>query len=208
MARRKSDMSGPTYFTTFQVAKLLGVSPPAVVNWVNSGLLEAHRTPGGHRRIAKTDLVHFARQYSYPLPADFDESGTGRHRVLIVDDEPGFSEMVKEYLAVKGKFEVEVADSGFSAGLTVARFRPHVILMDIMMPDMDGFEVLKMLRSDPDTQYLPVIACTAYQDPTIEARIADESFDGFVRKPLKLDELASLLASVAPLPESATAPSG
>lgn len=197
MARRKSGLSGPSYFTTFQVAKILGVSPPAVVNWVKSGLLHAHRTPGGHRRITRSDLVAFAKAREYPLPPEFgQEPESVRKKALVVDDEATFSEMVREYLDVKGDFDVEVADSGFAAGLTVARFRPDVILMDIMMPGMDGFEVLHMLRSDADMGGVPVVACTAYKDPQVEARIAQEGFDAFVQKPVKLDELVALLTRI------------
>ena len=146
MARKKGSYDGPVYYTTFQVAKFLGVSLPTVVNWVNSGKLDAHRTPGGHRRIARNDIIAFARNHEYPLAGELAESVTGRHKVLVVDDEEDFAEMVRDYLSLKGGFEVEVANAGFQAGLTVARFKPDAILMDIMMPDMDGFEVLRTLR--------------------------------------------------------------
>ena len=73
---------------------------------------------------------------------------------------------------------MEVADSGFQAGFTVARFKPDLILMDLMMPDMDGFEVHRTLREDPDTRHVPVIACTAYRDPDVDRRIREERFDG------------------------------
>lgn len=193
MARRKVTYNGPVYYTTFQVAKFLGVSLPTVVNWVNSGLLAAHRTPGGHRRIAHNDVIAFARDHTYPLAPELAEAGSGRKKVLIVDDEKDFSDVVREYLQVKGDFEVEVADSGFQAGFTVARFKPDLILMDLMMPDMDGFEVHRMLRADPDTRHIPVVACTAYRDASVDTRIAEERFDGFVEKPLKLDALLELL---------------
>jgi excisionase family DNA binding protein len=193
MPRRKNQYEGPTYYTTYQVAKYLGVSLPTVVNWVNSGLLAAHRTPGGHRRIARNDVIAFARENDYPLAREFLEAGTGRKKVLIVDDEHDFSDMVRDYLTIKGNFEVEVADSGFQAGFTVARFKPDIILMDIMMPDMDGFEVYRMLRDDPETRHIPVVACTAYRDPVVDSRIREERFDGFVEKPLKLDSLLDLL---------------
>lgn len=191
MARKSN--AGPTYYTTYQVSKILGVSLPTVVNWVNSDKLNAHRTPGGHRRIGRADLIRFAREYNYPLSDEFLADSSGRRRVLIVDDERDFSDMVRDYLTMKGEFDVEVADSGFAAGYTVARFKPDLILMDIMMPDMDGFEVLRMLRAGRDTHHIPIVACTAYRDATVEKRIHEEDFDGFIQKPLKLDELMGLI---------------
>lgn len=192
LARKKKN-SGPTYYTTYQVSQILGVSLPTVVNWVNNDMLDAHRTPGGHRRIARNDLIAFAREYKYPLSEDFLAETPGKKRVLIVDDEQDFSDLVKDYLEVKGGYEVEAADSGFAAGYTIARFKPDIILMDIMMPDMDGFEVLRMLRSDRSTRHIPVIACTAYSDPEVEERIREDAFHDFIQKPLKLDELLLMI---------------
>lgn len=168
---------------------MMGVSIPTVVNWCDSGHLQAHRTPGGHRRIGHRELVAFARERGVKLPLD---EQAGRRRVLIVDDERDFSEMLRDYLSIKG-FEVEIAESGFEAGLTVARFEPDLVLMDIMMPDMDGFEVHRKLREDPATRHIPVIACTAYRDPAIDARVTRDRFDGFVEKPLKMSSLLDLL---------------
>jgi len=190
---RQKKRDGPVYHTTHQVAKLLGVSLPTVVNWVKNDLLAAHRTPGGHRRIAQKDLLAFARRNDYPLPDDYVASFAGVRRVLVVDDEPDFSETVQDYLTLKGGYEVEVAESGFVAGYTIARFKPDLVLMDIMMPGMDGFEVLRRLRADRDTAHLPVVACTAYRDPEIEARIASEAFDDFIAKPVKLEALLTLV---------------
>jgi len=201
MARRKNENSeGPTYFTTFQVAKFLGVSPPTVVNWVNSGLLIAHRTPGGHRRLRGSDVVAFARAYDYPVPPALlvpepapTVGPVAPRRVLIVDDERDFAQTVADYLELKGGFEVEIAESGFAAGLTLARFRPSVVLMDILMPDMDGFEVLRMLRGDAALSATPVIACTAYRDASIEDRVKNEGFDGYIEKPIKFERLLDIV---------------
>jgi excisionase family DNA binding protein len=193
MARKKGQYDGPVYYTTYQVGKFLGVSLPTVVNWVNSGLLAAHRTPGGHRRIAREDVLAFARKHNYPISRELMGTNGGKPRVLVVDDEADFSEMVREYLSVKGELDVEVADSGFQAGFTVARFKPDLILMDIMMPDMDGFEVCRMLRKDSATKHIPVIACTAYRDPAIDQRVKDENFDGLLEKPLDLAKLLNVV---------------
>lgn len=197
MARKRQDNVGPSYFTTFQVAKFLGVSPPTVVNWVNSGLLVAHRTPGGHRRMRAEDVVTFARAYNYPVPANMaapvNNVTSMPRRVMIVDDERDFAQTVGDYLQLKGGLEVEIANSGFAAGMLMARFRPSVVLMDLMMPDMDGFEVLRMLRSDPEMRSVPVLACTAYRDSAVEERARAEGFDAYLEKPLRFDRLLEIV---------------
>lgn len=206
MPRKKAEAAGPRYLTTFMVAQQLGVSPPTVVNWVNSGLLPAHRTPGGHRRIAYSDIRAFALQHEYPLPAEFERTdappaappvrlSSGPRKVLVVDDQREFCTLVRDYLVLRGGYEVEIADSGFAAGYAVAQFKPEVILMDILMPDMDGFEVLRMLQADPETRSIPVIACTGYRDPHVEERVRSEAFVDYVEKPLRLDRLANAVES-------------
>lgn len=193
MARKKQPVDGPTYYTTYQVAKVFGVSVATVVNWVNAEKLHAHRTPGGHRRIARSDLLLFARQHEYPVRDSSLLATEHPPRILVVDDESDFSEMVRDYLRHRGDFEVEVADSGFQAGFAVARFKPDLILMDIMMPGMDGFQVLSMIRGDAEMRHIPVIACTAFRDAEVDVRVREERFDGFVEKPLKLKELLELI---------------
>jgi len=168
---------------------MMGVSIPTVVSWCESGLIDAHRTAGGHRRIAHADLVAFAEPRGVVLPRSARDDPP---RILIVDDERDFSEMLRDYLSIKG-FEVAVAHSGFQAGLEVGRFQPDLVLLDILMPDADGFEVLRTLREDPETRSLPVVACTAFRDAALDARVARERFDGFVEKPLNMSGLLDLV---------------
>ncbi len=198
MPRRRSISEGPVTYTTFQVARFLGVTPPTVVNWVSGGLLPAYRTPGGHRRIRREDLVAFARERAFPVvPELMDvplaEPVVVSRRVLVVDDEADFCNLVRSYLIGRGGWEVEIALSGFAAGLTVARFKPDVVLMDILMPDMDGFQVLRMMRNDSEMRGVPVVACTAWRDPQVEQRVKREAFHDCVHKPVKLDHLAAVL---------------
>ena len=186
-------MSKPKYYTTFQVANLLGVSLATVVNWTNSDRLSAHRTVGGHRRISREALIGFAREHGYPIPREVLDHGDGPRRILVVDDEADFSGMVAEYLSLRGGYLVETAESGFQAGFAVARFRPDLVLMDLMMPDMDGFEALRMLREDSETCHIPVIACSGFRGEELEQRVRQESFDGFMEKPLKLDSMLRMI---------------
>lgn len=212
MPRRKTQDLAPEYFTTFQVAKMLHVSPPTVVNWVNSGLLTAHRTPGGHRRIAKADIVAFAKANEYPVPSFGPAAPTQipllprtppppppSKRVLIVDDLPEFCMLVREYLVEVGGYEVELAFSGFAAGLIVARFRPELILLDINLDPhnsgaMDGFEVLKLLELDPETRAIPVIACTGTSDSRVADQVRRGTLYAHLEKPFPLAQLADMVA--------------
>lgn len=186
---RKTPTTHPVYFTTNDVALMFGVSNQTVVNWVKSGLLAAHKTPGGHRRIGDAEIVRFARSKEYPVPTGLVSANGAKKRVLVVDDEADFSDTVREYLVARASLEVEVASSGFSAGQTVERFKPDLILLDLLMPGLDGFDVHRLLRGDPKTAHIPVLACTAYRDPDMDRRIRDAGFDEFIEKPLKLDEL-------------------
>ena len=188
-------MSRPKYYTTFQAAKQLGVSLATVVNWINAGLLTAHRTVGGHRRIAAEDLATFARSYQMPIDEELEGAHGGPPRVLVVDDDEDLLATVRTMLEQARGYQVETAASGFAAGLAVARFRPDVLLLDIRMPGMDGFEVVRELRAQRPGRALPVVACTGYADPETEARIRRE-FDGLLEKPIDLDVLLDTVAAV------------
>ncbi len=208
MPRRKKQEVVIEYFTTFQVAEMLHVSPPTVVNWVNSGLLTAHRTPGGHRRIAKADIVGFAKENAYPLPAALALSTPvqltlparpppTRHRILIVDDERDLCMVWREYLLLNDDYEVEVAHSAFAAGRLVERgFKPDLVLLDIQLDPgnegaMDGFGLLNSLQKDPEFRGIPVIACSAYIDPRIQIHERAGALVGHLQKPFPLSGLAA-----------------
>jgi len=187
-------MSPPKYYTTFQAAKLLGVSLATVVNWTRDGMLQAHRTPGGHRRISEPDLIAFARAYKIPLADGLADQVSTKRRVLIVDDDTDYLTIVKTVLE-RNDFEVETARSGFGAGVAVERFRPDVILMDIRMPGMDGFEVMEKLEGMRAGRPVPVIGCSGTSDEATRRRI-ERVFDRFLPKPFDYGTLLSTLDEV------------
>jgi excisionase family DNA binding protein len=179
------------FYTTHQVAKMMGVSLASVVNWVRGGLLEAHRTPGGHRRIRPDALVAFADQHGYPLPDEVRAEARTQRTVLVVDAERDFAEMVREYLEIKGGFEVLVADSGFLAGLLAGARQPDLVLLDLGLGDIDAPRALQQIRSVvPNAE---IIATTAFRTPALEREIDEAGFDGSIDKPVQLDQLLGLL---------------
>ncbi len=179
------------YYSTHKVAKMFGVTSTTVVNWVKRGRLRAHRTEGGHRRISSRSVVAYARAEGLPIPGDVLDGG--KLKVLVVDDDPDFCDMVRDYLEAAEGLVVRVAISGFEAGYSVAKFRPDLILMDIMMPHMNGFEVHDRLKNDAATAHIPLIACTAYGDAQLESEIQSRSFDGYIQKPLRLEHLLEMI---------------
>jgi excisionase family DNA binding protein len=173
--------------STFAIAEMLHVDPGSVANWIDQGLLKAHRTPGGHRRVAKEDLLVFLREHKMPLPDDLQDGPT---RILVVDDEEAVAHMVAKALsAARPNFEVIEAHDGFRAGSLVATLKPDVVILDLRMPGMDGYEVCKLIKSQQATRHAEVLAMTAYPSPENERRILECGARVCLTKPLDLDTL-------------------
>jgi excisionase family DNA binding protein len=143
------------FYTTHEAARLLGVSLPTVVNWVKARRLKAHRTPGGHRRIAREDLAAFMVRHGMPLPADLSGAAPERRKALVLGEAGPMREGLARQLAAAG-YAVEQASSGFPAGAAAARFQPDLVVLAPTAPDGDGD--LAGLRCDRDLRTTPVVA--------------------------------------------------
>ncbi len=173
--------------STFKIAQLLDVNPSSVANWVDQNLLDAHRTPGGHRRVAVDDLVRFLREHKMPVPNELDVPPA---RILVVDDEPALCQMIARTLRLANPdYEVIEAPDGFRAGQIVATQKPDVVILDLRMPGMDGFEVCRVIKSQEETRHAIVLAMTAFPSPESERRIRECGADAYFAKPLEMDEL-------------------
>lgn len=196
-------MNDKSVYTTFEAAKLCHVSPLSIINWVNAGRLPAFRTPGGHRRIRREDLVRFMRENAIPIP-DALREGSGRPKVLVVDDDASIREVVAEHMSTRTEpYEVMTASDGFEAGRLVATFRPDVVLLDLRMPGMDGFQVSRAIKADPNSAGTIVIAMTGYFTPETEARILECGAIRCFAKPVEPSVLTAYVDSV--LKQGATA---
>jgi excisionase family DNA binding protein len=196
-------MRDKAVFTTFEAAKLCHVSPLSIINWVNAGRITAFRTPGGHRRIRREDLARFMRENGIPLPEELRD-GTGRSRVLVVDDETAIRDIFAESLSHRSSaYEVMTAADGFEAGRLVATFRPDVVLLDLRMPGLDGFQVCRTIKGDSETASTIVIAMTGYHTQETEARILECGAVRCLAKPIEPSAVAAVIDAV--LEQSATA---
>ena len=196
-------MRDKAVFTTFEAAKLCHVSPLSIINWVNAGRIPAFRTPGGHRRIRREDLARFMRDNGIPLAEELRD-GSGRSRVLVVDDEAAIRDIFAESLWRRSTpYDVMTAADGFEAGRLVATFRPDVVLLDLRMPGLDGFQVCRTIKGDSETAGTVVIAMTGYHTLETEARILECGAVRCLAKPIEPSAVAVVIDTV--LEQAATA---
>ena len=114
---------------------------------------------------------------------------TTKHRVLIADDNEPNVELLEAYLAGLD-VEIAVAVDGQDAYDKALEFKPHVLLLDVMMPKLSGFEVCQRLKSDPATSGVMVLMVTALNELGDIERAVEAGTDDFLSKPVDLDELA------------------
>jgi len=177
------------YLTPTEVASLLMVSPITVRQWAAKGLLKAELTLGGHRRFMRHEIERFARDNGLTLQRPAGSDGT---RVLVVDGDEQLAKFVTELFAARPELTIETAVDGFDAGIKVQQFNPGILLIDLEMQGLDGVEVCRRLKADPQTRDLRVIAMTRFPSPESTARALEAGVERCLAKPVEpcvLDEL-------------------
>ena len=165
------------YLTTGEVARRCQVSVGTVKNWIEAGQLEAFRTPGGHFRIKSSALQQF--QSAFGFPADPDD----RPRILVVDDQREFVDLAIDSLKVLlPDARLEGAGGGYEALLRIGSLQPHVLLLDLRMPGLDGFEVCRRVKEAPASKGTRIVAMTGFVDDQAEARALACGADAFISK--------------------------
>jgi len=178
--------------TVFKASQYCNVSPKTIINWIESGHIPAYKTVGGHRRIKPTDLIAFMnKQGRGGGGAPVDE----RKRILVVDDDPIIVETIVQALEEdEHDYEVVSASDGFEAGLQVNHFKPHLMILDIMMPDIKGYEVCRKIKNDEETKDTQIIVLSAYLDDEKFKKMKEYGADVCFSKPLPLPQLKKEVA--------------
>jgi len=143
-------------FTTHQVALRCQVSINTVVNWIKDGSLAAHKTKGGHRRIRKEDFLTFLKENNMPISL--------RKIVLIIEDDPSIRMGLNDLLS-NNNFDVETAENGFLGGMLIEKLRPDLVILDIIMPDLDGFWVCNFIKKHEYLKNTKIIILTGFPSP-------------------------------------------
>lgn len=178
------------YLTPREAARLLMVSPATLQQWAQDGWLKSHDTSDGQYRFLYHDLKYFAHERGLTL-AHEDDTCT---RILIVDDDLQLSGYLRELLSgFNNHIEIETAYDGFDAGGKIQTWQPHILLLDLMMPGLNGFDVCHQLKSNPATQAIRIITMTGYHTPENVERILNAGAEACMAKPLDTNTLLILL---------------
>jgi two-component system, OmpR family, response regulator RpaA len=175
-----------TVFTTGEAAKVCKVSQQTIIRCFDSGQLKGFRVPGSRfRRIPRDALYRFMKENG--IPTDALESG--RRRILIVDDDLAVVELISEVFAGDSRFETKVVNNGFGAGMLAKEYHPDLIILDVMLPDINGQAVCELIRRDPTMSDIKIICISGMIDDDKIHDLTESGADDFLHKPLDIDEL-------------------
>ena len=180
-------------FTTGEAAEVCKVSQQTIIRCFDAGRLEGFRVPGSKfRRIPRQSLIKFMKDNSIPL----DTIDSGKRKVLIVDDDAEIVELMVDILGRDGRFETQTASSGYEAGIATQQFRPEVIPLDYMLPDVNGNVVCQTIKRNPDFEEIKIIIVSGVVKQDEIDQLLKSGAEDFVKKPFDVVELTDKIATV------------
>jgi excisionase family DNA binding protein len=192
-----------TVFTTGEAAKICKVSQQTIIRCFDNGQLKGFRVPGSRfRRIPREALYKFMKDNG--IPTDALESG--KRKVLLVDDDAELVELMSKVLEEDGRFEVRVASNGFDAGMMVKEYRPDLIVLDVMLPDINGKEVCHRVRSDNTLEDVRILCISGMIEEDKIQELKLSGADDFLHKPFEIEDLIDHMCNLLEIePASTTA---
>ncbi len=185
--------AGKQVFTTGEAAEICKVSQQTIIRCFDSGRLQGFRVPGSKfRRIPRAELLRFMR--TNDIPTDVLEST--RKRILVVDDDEQIVELFVDVLGRDDRFEVKTAKTGYDAGLLTEQFKPHLILLDYMLPDINGNLVCDRVRANPDFARTKIIIVSGVVNREEIDELLQSGADDFMKKPFNINDLVDRLAEL------------
>ncbi|MDR2756542.1 MAG: response regulator [Planctomycetaceae bacterium] len=179
-------MSIKTVFTTGEAAKICKVSQQTIIRCFDSGQLKGFRVPGSRfRRIPRDQLFAFMRDNG--IPTDALESG--KRKILVVDDDRELVELICDVLERDGRFETKSVNNGFDAGMMVKEYRPDLIVLDVMLPDINGKEVCVRVRSDDSLEEVKIICISGMVEDEKILELKMAGANDFLQKPFETEKL-------------------
>ncbi|MCD6119449.1 response regulator [bacterium] len=185
-------------YSTTEAARICHVERATIIRWIDVGILKAFKTPTGRNKILTEDLVDLLKENKMPIPAVLRE--LARKLIYVVDDEEDFLYIIKERLiGEKGEapFDLETFDNGFEALMSIGKKRPDILITDVRMPEMNGYELCKKLKENGDTKMMKIIIISGYLDQELDRFKKNGLADAYLEKPIDFKELRRLITAYA-----------
>ncbi|MGM0568882.1 MAG: response regulator [Elusimicrobiota bacterium] len=177
-------------YSTYDIAQMFNVDITTVQNWVKDGKLGAYRTPGGHRRITLKELRAFASRFSMPAAGFKSE----KISILIADNEEQVRSTVRKIINKSyPNSKIYDAPEGFSAGKILASEDIDLLVLDIRMPRMDGFEVMGEIKKDSVLGSPAIIVITGYPEKGLEEKVKALGAEELLIKPFEISDFKAVL---------------
>ncbi len=193
----ETKLSKDSLLTSFEVARLAQRSPTTVKNWIRDDWLPATLTRGGHRRIRADDLAEVMIRRKLQIPPEL--SALALRRVLVVDDHVDVLRGIGRVLSGYSQYlEYRTCDSGIRALIEVGNFKPHLIVLDIVMPEVHGIQVCRRIKEDPGTRDIKVVILSGHLDKKNEERARAAGADVTQEKPFSVETILDLLEIEVP----------
>src|SRR6185503_20614035 len=175
-----------TVFTTGEAAEICKVSQQTIIRCFDSGRLKGFRVPGSRfRRIPRDALIAFMRDNNIPV----DALDSGKTRIMVVDDDPEIVELFVDVLERDGRFEVKTASTGYDAGIITQEFMPDLLILDYMLPDINGNVVCQTIRQNPNFEHMKIIIVSGVVNQDEIGDLLKAGADEFVKKPFNIEKL-------------------
>ncbi|MCA9409431.1 MAG: response regulator, partial [Candidatus Omnitrophica bacterium] len=175
--------------TTFEIAEYCKISHRTVQQWITTGKLKSFRTPGNHNRVEVKNFIEFLNEYKMPIPEELAYHLRTKKRILVIDDDPAMVLLIKEYLQEINNVDITEAYDGFSAGTKFAEFKPDLITLDINMPDINGYEVLRHIRFNSIKKNVKTIVITGECNASNQEQLQKLGVETIFLKPFSKIEL-------------------
>ncbi|MCK4959330.1 MAG: response regulator [Planctomycetes bacterium] len=183
-------------FTTGEAADICNVSQQTIIRCFDAGRLEGFRIPGSKfRRIPRESLVKFMTDNDIPIK----NLASGKKRILIVDDDAEIVELMVDVLARDGRFDTKTASSGYDAGLITQQFRPDLMILDYMLPDVNGNIVCQTIRRNPEFASTKIVIVSGVVNQDEIQDLIDAGAEDFMKKPFNIIELVDKISAVLQL---------
>jgi len=185
-AKARPDWSEKQVFTTGEAAEICNVSQQTIIRCFDSGRLQGFRVPGSRfRRIPRAELIKFMK--ANEIPTEGLESAT--KRILVVDDDDQIVELFRDVFSDDRRFEIRSASTGYDAGLLTESFRPHLVLLDYMLPDINGNQVCRRIKSDERLKDIGIIIVSGVVSKDEIEALEQTGADAFIKKPFDIEQL-------------------